>query len=199
MRTLATVTLIGIAAVTLSADVLVLLDGRRIQGDLLGVSRGDIEFEVRDGGLRRTIVIDRDDVARIEFDDRRRSSDGSQRPRGLRERRVDVSARQPWTDTAIDVRRGQEIYFTASGETRWGSDRRDGADGERGSPVNPARPMPDRPAAALIGRIGEGDGVFFIGSEPGAFRMPESGRLRLGINDDVLTDNAGSLQVTVYY
>lgn len=199
MRKLATVALVLLAAVAVpvSADVLVLIDGRQLQGDLLGVSRGEVQFEVRDGGRRRTLVISRDEVARIDFDDRRRSGNTAQRPRGLRERRVDVSARQPWTDTGIEVRRGQEIYFTASGETRWGSNRRDGAEGERGSPVNPGRPIPNRPAAALVGRIG--DGVFFIGAEQGPFRIPETGRLHLGINDDDLTDNTGSLQVTVYY
>ena len=60
--------------------------------------------------------------------------------------------------------------------------------------------MPNRNAAALVGKIGSGDGdVFFIGDESGAFRMRASGRLYLGINDDVLTDNSGNFRVVVYY
>ena len=59
--------------------------------------------------------------------------------------------------------------------------------------------MPSRPAAALIGRIGESDDYFFIGEDAGAIRPRGSGRLFLGINDDFLQDNSGAFLVTVYY
>ena len=120
-------------------------------------------------------------------------------PRGMRERQIVVDAREQWTDTEIDVRSGQQIYFTSTGETRWGRDRRDGAAGERNSPLNPNRPLPNRPAAALIGRIGDSNQIFFIGADGGPFRARDTGRLYLGINDDVLTDNSGNLRVTVSY
>ena len=116
----------------------------------------------------------------------------------MRERQVAVSARDAWTDTGVDVRAGQQIYFQANGEVRWGPSRSDGAAGERNSPFNAGRPLPDRPGAALIARIGERD-VFFIGAEQGPFRVRGNGRLFLGINDDVLTDNSGALRVTVSY
>lgn len=181
------------------ADTLVLRDGRRIQGELVGVSGREVEFEQR--GNRRIVRIPRRDIARIEFDDSGRDRDDrvdSGIPRGMRERQVNVTAREQWTDTGIDVRAGQTIYFTSSGETRWGPNRRDGAEGERNSPYNAGRPLPDRPAAALLGRIGDRD-VFFIGGDQGPFRVRSSGRLFLGINDDVLTDNSGSLRVVVSY
>jgi hypothetical protein len=190
------------------ADTLVMNDGRRLQGALLGVYGREIEFEERTGGRRRTIRISRDQIDRIEFDrgefDRSRSDDFHNQPysgppRGMRERQIVVDARDPWTDTGIEVRSGQQIYFSAQGETRWGRDRRDGAGGERNSPLNPNRPMPDRPAAALIGRIGDRNEYFFIGADPGPFRARDSGRLYLGINDDVLTDNSGNLRVTVAF
>jgi len=110
-----------------------------------------------------------------------------------------VDAREQWTDTGIDVRSGQQIYFASTGETRWGRDRRDGPEGERNSPLNPNRPLPDRPAAALIGRVGDRNQIFFIGADGGPFRARDTGRLYLGINDDVLTDNSGNLRVTVSY
>ncbi len=184
------------------ADTLVLNDGRRLQGELLGVYGREIEFEERGGGRRRTIRISRDEVERIEFT--RRGNDEREAPiggpaRGMRERQVVVDAREPLTDTGIDVRAGQQIYFSSQGETRWGRDRRDGADGERNSPLNPNRPLPDRPAAALIGRIGDRNQFFFIGGDTGPFRARDSGRLYLGINDDVLTDNSGNLRVTVSF
>lgn len=193
------------------ADTLVLQNGRRIRGELIGVSGREIEFEERSGSSRRAIRIPRSEVARIEFDENGRPGFRERGgrddagavtggfPRGMRERRVNVTAREPWTDTGIDVRAGQAIYFHADGEVRWGPNRRDGAEGERNSPSNANRPLPDRAAASLIGRIGAGDDVFFIGGDPGPFRIRSTGRLYLGINDDVFTDNTGSLQVTVAY
>src|SRR5688572_17422373 len=216
------VAVIGIALVVTGAaplaDTLVLLNGRRVPGELIGVYGREIEFEERTGGGRRMLRIPRTEIARIEFenedrsrfggddrfprDDRRDPADDVQPgviPRGMRERRVDVTAREPWTDAGIVVRPGQALYFSADGEVRWGRNRRDGAAGERNSPSNPSRPLPERPAAALIGRIGEGNDYFFIGAEPGPFRARSAGRLYLGINDDTFTDNTGALRVVVSY
>ena len=185
----------------LLADTLVLTNGRRVQGDLVGVQRREIEFEER--GSRRILRIPRDEISRIEFEDdrsfERDDFSGGGIPRGMRERQIGVDAREPWTDTGVDLRAGQAIYFSASGEVRWGPGRRDGAAGERNSPDNPGRPLPDRPAASLIGRIGDRDEFFFIGGDAGPYRARASGRLYLGLNDDFLQDNSGALRVTVYH
>lgn len=197
---------VATAGSTLIADTLVLRDGRRVQGELIGVYGREIEFEERSGFGRRAIRIPRQDIARIEFDNPGQGSGfGRQEdtfggiPRGMRERTVNVTAREAWTDTGIDVRAGAPIYFMPSGEWRWGPNRRDGAAGETGSPFNRLRPMPNQPAAALIGRIGEDPSAFIIGSDPRPVRARASGRLYLGINDDVLDDNTGSLRVVVAY
>jgi len=200
-----------VSAPTLMADTLVLTNGRRVQGELVGVSGREIEFEERSGSNRRTLRVRREDIDRIEFESNDRFGDrdrGSTRDRddspfgsqrGLRERQVNVTAREPWTDTGVEVRGGQQISFRADGEVRWGPNRRDGAGGERNSPRNVARPLPDRPAAALIGRVGENGDPFFIGDDQSALRMRGSGRLYLGINDDFFGDNTGSLRVVVSY
>ncbi len=200
------------ASGVLLADTLVLRNGRRVEGELTGVNRREVEFEEYGNGGRRTVRVPRAEIARIEFDDGFENGfggfgrDGNRNdrgietggiPRGMREREVNVTAREPWTDTGIDVRGGQAIYFQASGEVRWGANRRDSAAGERNSPRNPNRPLPDRPAAALLARIG--NDVIFIGGEQGPYRARSSGRLYLGINDDVFTDNSGSLRVTLSY
>src|SRR5262245_23005110 len=89
-------------SIAVSADTLVLRDGRRVQGELIGVRDGVIEFEGQRGflGGRERIRIDRDDVARIELDDSRDNYNGGGfngggpsggRPSGLREREVNVS------------------------------------------------------------------------------------------------------------
>ncbi|HEY1306282.1 MAG TPA: hypothetical protein VGF24_22160 [Vicinamibacterales bacterium] len=218
----AQLTVLGLSLVlstaSLFADTLVFTNGRRMQGELVGVYGREVEFEEREGGRRRTVRIPRNDIDRIEFNDRDsffdrdrdRDRDRDDRvegqvpgpvaiPRGMRERVVNVDSRVQWTDSGIDLRPGQPIYFGASGEVRWGPNRRDGAEGERNSPRNNGRPLPDRPAAALIGRIGNGTDYFFIGAEPGPYRARGGGRLYLGINDDFLADNSGVLRVTVSY
>jgi hypothetical protein len=205
-RRIAAITVMILVATAVTwADTLVLTNGRRVQGELIGVFGRDIEFEERSGfNGRRIVRIPRREIARIEFQDQEFDDRVPPPPviggppRGMRERQVNVAARDQWTDSGIEVRAGQQIFFQASGEVRWGRDRRDGAAGERNSPFNPGRPLPDRPGAALIGRIGDQD-VFFIGADTMPFRVRSNGRLYLGINDDVLTDNTGALRVTVSY
>jgi hypothetical protein len=196
------VTLLMTASV--QADTLYLRDGSRVQGELISLRNGTFEFEERRSyGSTRTLRLDRDEVVRIEFDAARRNGGNDflsgGRPSGMRERQTIVSADVPWNDAGIDVRAGQTIYFTSQGQVRWGRDRRDGPAGERNSPSNPNRPMGNRNAAALIGKIGSGNDLFFIGDETGPIRVRQSGRLYLGINDDVLTDNSGNFRVVVYY
>ena len=203
-RWIAAVAVMLTLSASLQADTLILRNGSRVQGELIAVRNGVIEFEERRGfGAGRTLRLDRDEVVGIEFETSRASGSnltGDTRPPGMRERQVVVSANAAWVDTGIDLRSGQTVYFEATGQVRWGRDRRDGPAGERNSPPNPGRPMPNRNAAALIGKIGsESNDLFFIGEETGPIRVRGSGRLFLGINDDVLTDNSGNFRVVVYY
>jgi hypothetical protein len=194
--------------ISLQADTLYLRDGTRVSGELIAIRNGQIEFEERRGfGGGRTLRIDREEVDRIDFENRRTSNYNNNnnsssnlfggRPAGMREKQVIVSADQAWSDSGVDVRAGQTVYFEAQGRVRWGRDRQDGPAGERNSPSNPNRPMGNRNAAALIGKIG--NDMFFIGDETGPVRMRTGGRLHLGVNDDVLTDNSGNFRVVVYY
>jgi hypothetical protein len=190
--------------VALVADTLVLRDGTRLRGEFIAYRNGTIEFEERRGfGGGRTLRLDREEVVRIEFDDYTGGGGGpiggGNRPGGTRERQVFVSASTRWSDTGVDVRQGQTVYFQASGEVTWGPGRRDGPEGERNSPYNPARPLSNRPAAALIGKVGQAEDIFFIGGDTGPVRVRNSGRLYLGINDDALGDNRGNFRVVVYY
>ncbi|MGE4066560.1 MAG: hypothetical protein AB7H88_07255 [Vicinamibacterales bacterium] len=210
---LAGLALVMAAPLTLLADTLVLRNGDRVRGELIQIRNGVVEFEeARTFGRGRTLRVDRDDILRIEFDDDRGGGNRYQdddrggtfpaagRPGGMREKVISVSARSGWTDTGITVRAGQSVYFEATGRVQWGKGRRDGPAGERNSPENAGRPMPNRPAAALIGRIGDGgNGVFFIGDDAGAVRVRGSGTLFLGVNDDFLDDNSGTFRVVVYY
>lgn len=192
-----------------AADTLLLRNGRRVEGELIAVRGDTIEFEEQGGyGRGRRQRYERSEVRRIELDSRSawngddrdgRRDDSLDRPGGLRERQVSVAADEPWTDTGIDVRAGQRIRFKASGQVRWGPNRKDGPAGEGGSHSNPSRPMPSRPGGALIGKVGPGSDTFFIGDDQGELRVRSSGRLYLGVNDDYLQDNSGSFRVVVYY
>jgi hypothetical protein len=200
------------AGALLRADTLVMRDGRRVEGELIGVRDGLVEFEARRGSFsRERLRVDREDILRIDFEDRRgrstvdrdtsdrRDDRPAGRPSGMREKEVSVDSWLPMKDTGVELRAGQTVYFSATGRVRWGPNRQDGPAGERNSPRNDARPMPSRSAAALIGRVGVGDDYFFIGDDEAAIQIRGSGRLHLGVNDDFLTDNTGSFRVTVYY
>ncbi len=194
----------------LAADTLVLRDGRRINGQLVSVQRGVIEFR-EDRGFRgsRTIEVPRRDVQRIDLDEERVEEpsetagrfDRQARPSGLREREVWVQANQPWIDTGLDVRVGQVVYFSTHGgdiQYRRGAHTR--ANGDENSQYGPNRPMPGRAVGALIGKVGIGSrDYFFIGENEGGIRIREPGRLFLGINDDYFADNSGAYRVTVSY
>jgi hypothetical protein len=203
--------LVVLAGVGLAADTLYLRNGDQVRGRLVSVRNGEIEFRQESGWSGKTIRVDVADVRRIEFDDSYDGNDSNSRnqddtygsgsrPSGMRERSVVVSADTQTVDTGIQVRSGQTIYFEATGQVRWGPNRKDGPEGEKNSPENRNRPIPNRPAAALIGRVGDYEGdFFFIGNNRGAIRVRPSGRLYLGINDDVLDDNSGNFRVIVYY
>jgi len=195
---------------TVAADTITMRDGRRVDGRLVAVRDGVIEFEQSRGFFgHETVRIDRSEVRRIELDDSgdrdgSRDNDddrssGDRRPSGMRERTVSVEAARDWNDTGIDLRPGQTVYFEASGRVHWGPGRQDGPAGEGNSPFNAGRPMPNRSGGALIGRVGDGDTVFYIGDDRGPVRVRSSGRLYLGVNDDYRKDNTGSFRVTIYY
>ena len=197
--------LLAFGALTALADTLILRTGRTFTGDLISVRDGRLEFQTDRGRIER---FDVEEVERIEFsgrrsggfrDDRDTRPPGNERPSGLREREVQVQGADAWTRTNVELRAGQEVWFESRGEVRWGPGRKDGPAGESGSPRNPARPIPSRPGAALIGKIGESGDPFFIGNERGPIQIRGRGILFLGINDDYLQDNTGGFRVIVYY
>jgi len=134
-----------------------------------------------------------------------------------RERSIQVSvlSNVDWTDTGLDIEDGQEIYFRASG----------GISLQRGNPMaycDPdgyplqtfQQPIQDKNIGALIGKVyllisvevDEETGeeirnelieLFYIGSE-NRVTMPMKGHLFLGVNENVVADNAGEFKVTIY-
>ena len=114
-------------------------------------------------------------------------------------RSVVVPSNVEWTNTGLNVSRGQYLRFEPSGEIRLSTN---GEDIGRAAGAMSARradkaTIPSIPVGALIGRVGNGQ-PFSIGDTTNAFDMPESGRLFLGVNDDHVQDNSGNYVVKIW-
>jgi len=126
---------------------------------------------------------------------------------------VTVMGNKDWTDTGIEVYEGQEISFQAFGTIylQKGNPARCSPDGYDLRTMQ--QPFPDRNIGSLIGKVAvlismevdEESGKetryeikekFFIGAES-RMRMPISGRLFLGINENLVGDNDGAFSVSI--
>lgn len=157
---------LALSGLSAYADTLMLNNGREIRGKLVSVSRGIVLFD-QEGGRRIRVNLNRVDAINIgddAFDDQTDTTYSYDRDRNndrYGEQSVAVYADRQWTDAGMNVRAGEVLRFIPSGEVVWGPGRRDGPAGETNSPYNQGRPIPDRPRAALIGRIG--NDTFYIG------------------------------------
>lgn len=130
------------------------------------------------------------------------------------EMKVVVPAAGGWQDTGIDVGPGEELLFAASGEINLQKGNPEAVCGPAGLDlITVEQPVPNANLGALIGRIAQlvasridedsglevRDEVFVlfpIGAE-GRAAVPFKGRLYLGVNENVLKDNAGEFAVLV--
>jgi hypothetical protein len=128
--------------------------------------------------------------------------------------KIAVPADAGWVDTGIDVGPGEELVFSASGEVSLQRGNPDAGCGPGGLDVFTVdQPVPNENLGALIGRVAqlvstrmdEDSGMeirdeifvlFFIGPER-TVTVPVKGRLYLGLNENVLKDNAGEFTVLV--
>jgi hypothetical protein len=106
-----------------------------------------------------------------------------------------VPATEAWTDTGLNVREGERLRFTPTGEIRVGPRQTATASGTGGMP-NIGFPVPRVPIGALIGKVGD-DRAFPIGASGDPIEMNSTGRLWLGINDRTFGDNRGEFRVEV--
>jgi hypothetical protein len=114
-------------------------------------------------------------------------------------RTVVVPSNVAWTNTGLNVTRGQSLHFEPSGEIRlsYNGDDMATAAGARSFRFAEKAQIPTIPAGALIGRVGNGK-PFSIGDTTQVFQMPANGRLFLGVNDDHVPDNSGNFVVRVW-
>lgn len=125
--------------------------------------------------------------------------------RAPREVTVEVPGTSQGTDTGVDLRAGDRVTITASGNIvagqRVGSVTANGRQGGASGIIgNPRYPFPQAGAGALLGVIRTPDGrqsqLFFVGTQI-TFTPQADGRLFLLINDDNYGDNGGSFSVRV--
>jgi len=111
---------------------------------------------------------------------------------------ITVPSTVRWYDSGLEVRSGDVITYRAAGSIRMSLDNPNDGAGPAGS-FNGRRaadaPLKDKPAGALIARIGGGSPLFL--GENGEVRAATSGRLYFSVNDDYLMDNSGDYRVTV--
>ena len=128
---------------------------------------------------------------------------------------VTVLGNVDWTDTGLEVKEDQEIYFSAQRQISL----------QRGNPMawcgpdgmdrkTMQQPISEKNIGALIGKVvwlisievdeESGEQIrheiiekFYIGSA-NQVKMPISGRLFLGINENVVGDNSGEFEVIIY-
>lgn len=130
-------------------------------------------------------------------------------------KKIVVLGHLPWTETGLEVRKGEELFFTASGTISLQRDNPVAVCGPEGlNLMTQQQPIPGQNIGALIGRVLEkievgtdkqtGDKtqrevgqLFFIGIENKVV-LPADGRLRLGINEFVVGDNSGEFAVAIY-
>jgi len=110
---------------------------------------------------------------------------------------VRVEANTQWTDSGIDVRVGDIVSFQGTGQISFGqgsgvTTRVDGKSDMRSANY----PVPVMPVGGLIGKVGN-SAPFPIGGNQQGIRMPASGRLMLGVNDNELSDNTGFFSVVI--
>ena len=114
---------------------------------------------------------------------------------------VVVSGQTRWTDTGIQVRKGDKISFAATGQVQWAVGEVVGPEGSprkrRAAALRPAYPVSSIGAGGLIARIGSGPG-FAVGKAANIVAN-ETGTLFVGINDNSFKDNSGQFSVSIVW
>jgi hypothetical protein len=127
---------------------------------------------------------------------------------------VAVAGAEAWTDTGLEVASGDMVFFRAEGKITLQKGNPEAECGPGGYDLQTLQqPLTGRRLGSLIGKVVIGVTVlideqtkeerreeaavfFYVGAES-RVEMPAKGRLFLGINENVIGDNAGEFRVTV--
>jgi len=106
---------------------------------------------------------------------------------------VYVAAEHLWSDSGMDVTKGDQLRFCATGEIKVAQNATTGPAGV--SDLSFGLPVRTLPGGALIGAVDHS--AFPIGANTSLIKMPASGRLLLGVNDTSFLDNSGHFDVRI--
>ena len=117
---------------------------------------------------------------------------------------IKVSGTTAWTDSGVDVRKGQLIRVQATGDVYVSKKILSSPNGVDGVTVKPITKLVLRQYnvtskarhGALIARIGKKGEPFLVGAK-GEVKADGSGRLYLGLNDKDLKNNRGEYVVKI--
>ncbi len=115
------------------------------------------------------------------------------------EKVLNVPGNVAWFDTRIDLEDNQEILIEALGEICLQKGNPKAWCNPEGLPINTLQqPLPNENLGALIGKIGEESEDYFLIGSKNRIKILKGGRLFLGINENLLSDNAGAFIVKIY-
>ena len=184
-----------------NAHVIVLKDGASQKGRLTGLVAGNVQWQNEAGQAQQYAISDVQRIylnpgsARMAISNTASTgavaTTGSSAVPGA----IQVPANQACTDTGLTVKKGDHVSFQATGQISFAQGQTASPDGNA-DVKNPNYPVPVAGVGALIGRVNN-SAAFPIGSNTQPITMPADGRLRLCINDDILTDNTGAFSVVV--
>ena len=107
-----------------------------------------------------------------------------------------IYAYRDWQSTGVRVHQGDLLAVEAEGEWTYTPGE---VHGPEGHPIYLAPrfyPLPSAPGGVLIGRIGEEGDPFHVGRYMYR-RVRENGLLYLRIDDDILSDNEGYVEIQI--
>ncbi|MEM7028031.1 MAG: hypothetical protein AAF629_00460 [Chloroflexota bacterium] len=107
-----------------------------------------------------------------------------------------IYAYRDWQSLGVQLERGDMVIINADGTWLYTPGEYHGPEGSSRYSAPSFYPLPHVPGGALIGRIGEKGEPFYVGKSS-RFQAYTSGVLYLRIDDDMLSDNEGSVTVEV--
>ena len=107
-----------------------------------------------------------------------------------------VFAYRGWQSTGVRLEANETAVIRAQGEWLYTPGEWHDANGHKRFPAPSFYPMTGVAGGVLLGRVGEEGRIELVGTR-GRIYASDAGMLYLRINDDVLSDNEGSLQISI--
>lgn len=109
---------------------------------------------------------------------------------------IRIYAYREWQSTGVLIHLDDEVSIKAKGNWLYTPDEYNGPEGHPRYPAPTFYPLPGTRGGLLIGRIGEESAPFSVGKNA-HWRAGGEGMLYLRINDDILSDNEGYVEVEI--